>query len=89
MSLEVPSALKIHAFGFVEHTKCFHVTSGEVSGFIPEGFVMNLLSAGGFSGAAIVCDGYVTAIGYPGVWMQAKTRIPNTKRTVIDLTELS
>lgn len=64
--LVVSLTLKIHAFGYIGHTKQFNVTGGEVSGMIPEGFVMNLLSAGGFSGAAVLADVCGRAVGYMG-----------------------
>lgn len=67
VTLGVSLTLKVHAFGYTGHTKGgFNITGGEVSAFIPEGFAMNLLSAPGFSGAAIVVDGYGRAIGYIG-----------------------
>lgn len=44
--------LKIHAFCYVDHTGQFKNSVGEVTGFITEGFIMNLLSVGGFFGAA-------------------------------------
>lgn len=66
ISLGIYETLKIHAFGYIGHTKRFNISGGEVSGFITEGFSMNLLSAGGFSGAAIVADGHGRAIGYMG-----------------------
>ena len=56
VSLDVSLTLKIHAFGYIGHTKEFNITGGEVSSFIPYGFTMNLLSAGGFSGAAILAE---------------------------------
>lgn len=64
--IELPLNLKIHAFGYIGHTQQFNIAGGEVSGFITEGFTMNLLSAGGFSGAAIIADGYGRAVGYMG-----------------------
>lgn len=66
VGLGVSVTLKIHAFGYVGHTRQLNISSGEVSGFIPQGFTMNLLSTGGFSGAAIIADGYGRAIGYMG-----------------------
>jgi hypothetical protein len=66
VSLGVSITLKIHAFGYVGHTSEFNVSDGEVSGFVPQGFTMNLLSAGVFSGAAIIADGQGRAIGYMG-----------------------
>lgn len=66
VNLAVSLTLKIHAFGYIGHTKRFNVSGGEVSGLIAEGFAMNLLSAGGFSGAAILADGYGRAVGYMG-----------------------
>lgn len=64
-SLEVSLTLKIHAFGYIGHSKQFNVSGGEISGLITEGFTM-LLSAGGYSGAAILADGYGRAVGYMG-----------------------
>lgn len=58
--------MNIHAFGFIGHTGCFNITGGEVTGFIPEGFTMNILSAPGFSGAAILSDGIGRAVGFMG-----------------------
>jgi hypothetical protein len=66
ISLNVTLTLKIHAFGYIGHSKQFNVSGGEISGLITEGFTMNLLSAGGYSGAAILVDGYGRAVGYMG-----------------------
>eukprot|EP01039_Chlorochromonas_danica_P011368 gene11366-12698_t len=66
ISLCVSLTLKIHAFGYVGHTKQFNVSGGEISGLLPDGFAMNLLSAGGYSGAAIIADGCGRAVGYMG-----------------------
>jgi len=66
ISLSVSLTLKIHAFGYVGHTKQFNVSGCEISGLLPNGFVMNLLSAGGYSGAAIIADSCGRAIGYMG-----------------------
>jgi hypothetical protein len=66
ISLAVSLTLKIHAFGYIGHSKQFNVSGGEISGLITEGFTMNLLSAGGYSGAAILADGYGRAVGYMG-----------------------
>ena len=66
ISLEISLNWKIHAFGYIGHTKKFNICGGEVSGMITEGFTMNLLSAGGFSGAAILVDSYGRAVGYMG-----------------------
>jgi hypothetical protein len=66
ISLDVHLTLKIHAFGYIGHTKEFNISGGEVSGNIPSGFTMNLLSAPGFSGAAIVADYNGRAVGYLG-----------------------
>lgn len=66
ISLEVSLTLKIHAFGYIGHSRQFNVTGGEISGLIPEGFTMNLLSAGGYTGATILADGYGRAVGYMG-----------------------
>jgi hypothetical protein len=66
ISLEVTLTLKIHAFGYIGHSKQFNVSGGEVSGLITEGFTLNLLSAGGYSGAAILADSYGRAVGYMG-----------------------
>ena len=75
VGLGVSLTLKVHAFGYIGYTKTLNISSGEVSGFIPEGFSMNLLSAGGFSGAAIIADGYGRAIGYMGGNLDASTKI--------------
>lgn len=64
--LEISITMKIHAFGYIGHTKVFNVTGGDVASLIPEGFTMNLLSAEGFSGAAILADGLGRAVGYMG-----------------------
>lgn len=64
VSLGISLTLKIHAFGYVGHTQQFNVSGGEISGLFPEGFVMNLLSAGGYSGAAIIADSCGRAVGY-------------------------
>lgn len=66
VSLGVSTTLCIHAIGYVGHTGMFNVTGGEVSGLIPEGFTMNLLSAPGFSGAAVIADHTGRAVGYMG-----------------------
>jgi len=66
ISLGVSLNLKIHAFGYVGHTKQFNVSGGEISGLLPDGFAMNLLSAGGYSGAAIIADSCGRAVGYMG-----------------------
>ena len=66
VSLDIRTTLCIHAIGYVGHTGFFNVTGGEVSGLIPEGFTMNLLSAPGFSGAAIIADYGGKAVGYMG-----------------------
>jgi hypothetical protein len=66
VSLDVSLTLKVHAFGYIGHTNELNISSGEVSSLIPQGFTLNLLSAGGFSGAAIIADGYGRAIGYMG-----------------------
>jgi hypothetical protein len=74
VGLGVSVTLQIHAFGYIGHTRQLNISSGEVSGFIPEGFTMNLLSAGGFSGAAIIADGYGRAIGYMGGNLDKSTK---------------
>ena len=66
VTYDVSLTLKIHAFGYIGHTNEFNVSGGEISGFFPNGFTMNFLSAGGYSGAAIVADGYGRAVGYMG-----------------------
>lgn len=66
ISLEVFLTLRIHAFGYIGHTREFNVSGGEISGLIADGFTMNLLSAGGYSGAAILADGYGRAVGFMG-----------------------
>lgn len=66
ISLGISLTLRIHAFGYIGHTKQFNISGGEVAGFIAEGFTMNLLSAGGFSGAAIIADGRGRCVGYMG-----------------------
>jgi hypothetical protein len=62
----VVETMKIYAFGYVGHSKQFNITGGEVSGFIADGFTMNLLFAPGYSGAAILADYLGRAIGYMG-----------------------
>jgi hypothetical protein len=64
ISLNLLVTMKIHAFGYIGHTKTFNITRGEVINLIPEGFTMNLLSAEGFSGAAILADVFGRAVGY-------------------------
>jgi hypothetical protein len=70
ISIHVSLTLKIHAFGYVGHTQHFNVTSGEVCSIGSEGgvstFAMNLLSAPGFSGAAILADNLGRVVGYMG-----------------------
>ena len=66
VSASVRATMAVHAFGYIGHTNRLNITGGEVSGFIPEGFTMNLLSAPGYSGAAIIADGYGRAVGYMG-----------------------
>lgn len=66
INLEVGVCLKIHAFGYVGHTGKLNITPGEVSSIIVEGFTMSLLSAPGYSGAAILSDGAGLAVGYMG-----------------------
>jgi hypothetical protein len=67
VSFEVSLTLRIHAFGYIRHTNQFNISSGEVSSLIVEGFTMTLLSAGGYSGAAILADGCERGIiGYIG-----------------------
>eukprot|EP01031_Cornospumella_fuschlensis_P031465 gene31465-38031_t len=58
--------MMIHAFGHIGYSGSFNITGGEVSSFIPHGFSMNLLSALGYSGAAILADGVGRAVGYIG-----------------------
>ena len=64
--LGVSITLRIHAMGYPAHTGSLNVTGGEVSGYITYGFTMNLLSAPGLSGAAIICDSIGRAVGYMG-----------------------
>lgn len=66
ITLQVSLTLRIHAVGYVGHTQQLNITGGEVSSFIPEGFTMNLLSAPGYSGAAILSDYLGRAVGYMG-----------------------
>jgi len=66
ISLGISLTLRIHAFGYIGYSKQFNINGGEVAGFIAEGFTMNLLSAGGFSGAAIIADGRGRCVGYMG-----------------------
>lgn len=56
----------VHAIGYVAHTSNFLLTGGEISGIGAETFTMNLLSAPGYSGAAIVSDYLGRAVGYMG-----------------------
>ena len=62
----VDLTLKIHALGFIGHHGKYSITDGIVSSIIPGGFTMNLLSAPGFSGAAILADFQGRAVGYMG-----------------------
>ena len=72
VSLEVGMTMKIHAFGFIGHQEdnitsgCngYNITNGEITALMPNQFYMSLLSAPGYSGAAIVSDGYGHAVGY-------------------------
>ncbi len=73
ITLNVGLCLKIHAFGYIGHTKEFNVTHGEISSMIPHGFTMSLLSAPGYSGAAILSDGAGRAVGYMGGNLDAST----------------
>jgi hypothetical protein len=66
ISLSVSLTLKIHAFGYLGHSKQLNVSGGEIAGLRPDGFVMNLLSAEGYSGAAIIADSCGRAVGYMG-----------------------
>lgn len=63
---EIHQTQRIHAFGYIGHTQAFNITPGEVTGFIPEGFTTNILSAPGYSGAAILADYYGNVVGYMG-----------------------
>ena len=66
ISYTVTQTLKTHAFGYIGHTRRFTITDAEVTSIIPEQFTINLLSAPGYSGAAIVVDYCGRAIGYMG-----------------------
>lgn len=66
ITLETHATQCIHAFGYIGHTNVFAITAGEITGYIPLCFTMNLLSAPGYSGAAILADGYGRAVGYMG-----------------------
>ena len=66
ISLNINLTLKVHAFGFIGHSQKFNITGGEIASKIPQGFTMNMLSAPGYSGAAIVADYYGRAVGYMG-----------------------
>jgi hypothetical protein len=65
----------IHAFGYIGHTNQFTITGGEITGYIPECFTMNLFSAPGYSGAAIIADAYGRAVGYMGGNLDASKRV--------------
>lgn len=56
--------IKIHAFGYIGHTESLNVTNGEIASMLPHGFTTTILSAPGYSGAAILCDASGRAIGY-------------------------
>jgi hypothetical protein len=62
----------IHAFGYIGHTNELTITGGEMTGYIPARFTMNLLSAPGSSGTAIIADGYGRAVGYMGERVDSK-----------------
>jgi hypothetical protein len=62
----VDLTLKIHALGFIGHDGNYSIADGIVSSIIPGGFTMNLLSAPGFSGAAVLVDVQGRAVGYMG-----------------------
>ena len=57
--LAISLTLKIHALGYVGHTKEFKVSGGEICGLLPFGFSMNLSSAG-------AADGHSRSVGYLG-----------------------
>lgn len=66
LRLDVFATLKVLVLGYNGHTSQLNISGGEVSGLIPQGFTLNLLSAGGFSGAAIIADKFGRAVGYMG-----------------------
>lgn len=66
IALSLRLTQRVHAFGYIGHTGEFNITPGEVCSIIPRGFTMSLLSAPGYSGAAILSDGLGRAIGYMG-----------------------
>jgi hypothetical protein len=66
-------AMLIHAFGYIGHTNKLTITGAEITGYIPECFTMNLLP--GYSGAAIIADGYGRAVGYMGRSLDASKRV--------------
>jgi hypothetical protein len=66
INLATTLTMKIHAFGYIGHLQSFNITGGEIAGYLAEGFTMNLLSAPGYSGAAIIADGYGRAVGFMG-----------------------
>ncbi len=57
---------KIHAFGYIGHTNELNFSGGEITSKIPLGFTINLLSDGGYSGAAIFVNYNGGAVGYMG-----------------------
>jgi hypothetical protein len=75
VALETHPTMFIHAFGYIGHTNQFTITGGEITGYIPERFTMNLLSAPGYSGAAIIADAYGRAVGYLGGNLDASKRV--------------
>lgn len=58
--------MPIHTFVYVGDTSQFVITGGEITGHIPKCITVNLLSAPGYSGAAILADDYGLAVGYMG-----------------------
>jgi hypothetical protein len=56
--------MKVHALGYVGHIEGLVASNGEVSNIQGSQFSITLISAPGFSGAAVISDGVGRAVGY-------------------------
>jgi hypothetical protein len=66
ISLDVSLTLKVHSLGYLGHTQKFNVACGEVCSLGELNFTTNIISAEGYSGAAIIADSLGRAVGYMG-----------------------
>jgi hypothetical protein len=73
ISLSVRQTQKKRDFVYIGRTEEFNISPGVVCFLKPHGFTMSLLSAPGYSGAAILSDGLGRAIGYLGGNLDAST----------------